>query len=67
VTVRSKPGSGSEFELTLPAPPSGRPELPAGSGATAADGAHGAHGADGAPDRSAAAGQGHEQQGSARR
>ena len=67
VTVRSKPGSGSEFELTLPAPPSGRPELPAGSGATAADGAYGAGGADGAPDRSAAAGQGHEQQGSARR
>jgi signal transduction histidine kinase len=65
VTVRSKPGSGSEFELTLPAPPSGRPELPAGSGATAADGA--ADGAASAPDRSAAAGHGQEQQGSARR
>ena len=61
VTVRSKPGSGSEFELTLPAPPSGRPELQAGSGATAADGA------DGAPDQSSAAGHGQEQQGSARR
>ena len=61
VTVRSEPGSGSEFELTLPAPLSGRPELPSGSGATAADGA------DGAPDRSSAAGGGQEQQGSARR
>jgi len=58
VTVRSKPGSGSEFELTLPAPSSGRPELPAGSGAAAADGT---------PDKPAAAGQGQEQQGSARR
>lgn len=61
VTVRSKPGSGSEFELTLPAPPSGRPELPAGTGATAPDGA------DGAPDQSPAADHGQEQQGSARR
>jgi signal transduction histidine kinase len=58
VTVRSKPGWGSEFELTLPAPPSGRPELPAGSGAPAA--------ADEAPG-SAAVGQGQEQQGRARR
>jgi two-component system OmpR family sensor kinase len=59
VTVRSKPGWGSEFELTLPAPPGGRPELPAGSGAPAA--------ADGAPDQSAAVGHGQGQQGSARR
>jgi signal transduction histidine kinase len=58
VTVRSKPGWGSEFELTLPAPPSGRPELSAGSGASVADPADG---------QSAAAGQGQEQQGSARR
>jgi signal transduction histidine kinase len=56
VTVRSKPGRGSEFELTLPAPSIGRPELPAGSGGPAA--------ADG---ESAAVGHGQEQQGSARR
>jgi signal transduction histidine kinase len=30
VTVRSTPGEGSEFELTLPDPASSRPELPAG-------------------------------------
>ena len=59
VTIRSSPGWGSEFELTLPALPSGRPELPA---ATAAAGAPAT--ADGT---SAAAGHGQEQQGSARR
>jgi len=30
VAVRSRPGEGSEFELTLPEPADGRPELPAG-------------------------------------
>jgi len=59
VTVRSRPGRGSEFELTLPEPASGRPELPAGSGAPAL--------ADEAADQSAAADHGQEQQGSARR
>jgi signal transduction histidine kinase len=34
VTVRSEPGEGSEFELTLPAQHGGRPALPAGSDVT---------------------------------
>ena len=61
VTVHSEPGAGSQFELTLPEPPSSRPELPAGS----------AHSGSGAPARatarSEAAGRGQGQQGSARR
>jgi signal transduction histidine kinase len=61
VTVHSEPGAGSQFELTLPEPPSSRPELPAGS----------AHSGSGAPvratARSEAAGHGQGQQGSARR
>jgi signal transduction histidine kinase len=32
VTVRSRPGEGSEFELMLPEPASGRPQVPAGPG-----------------------------------
>jgi len=61
VTVRSAPGAGSEFELTLPEPASGRPELPAGS-------EHTGSGAPVAPDaNSAAAGHGQQQRGSARR
>jgi signal transduction histidine kinase len=65
VTVHSEPGAGSEFELTLPEPPSSRPELPAGSAHT------GSGGPAWADTRSEAAGhgQGHGQgqQGSARR
>jgi signal transduction histidine kinase len=61
VTVHSEPGAGSEFELTLPEPPSGRPELPAGS----------AHTGSGAPaladTRPEAAGHGQGQQGRVRR
>jgi signal transduction histidine kinase len=61
VTVHSEPGAGSQFELTLPEPPSSRPELPAGS----------AYSGSGAPARatarSEAAGHGQGQQGSARR
>jgi two-component system, OmpR family, sensor kinase len=38
VTVRSEPGQGSEFELTLPAPHGGRPALPAASEVTPAEG-----------------------------
>ncbi len=56
VTVRSKPGWGSEFELTLPASSGGRPELPAGSAVPVA-----------ADAQSEAVGQGQEQQGSTRR
>jgi len=52
VTVRSVPGEGSEFELTLPEPASYRPELPAGA---ALDGSV-----------AAVAGRGSGQQGSAR-
>jgi signal transduction histidine kinase len=58
VAVRSRPGWGSEFELTLPEPASLRPELPAGFGAHAA--------ADGAPAQSASVGHAQEQQGRAR-
>lgn len=59
VTVRSAPGAGSEFELTLPEPASGRPELPAGSGPGTGPAA-----TDG---QSAIAGRGQQQQGRARR
>ena len=69
VTVRSEPGAGSEFELTLPEPASGRPELPAGSGSAGQTGAgHTGSGAPVATDaKSAAAGHGQQQRGSARR
>jgi signal transduction histidine kinase len=58
VMVRSRPGEGSEFELTLPEPPADRPEPPAESGAAQA--------ADAGVASSAVGGR-QEQQGSARR
>ena len=61
VTVRSTPGEGSEFELTLPEPASDRPALTAGSGGPAAPAP------ETADDPATAASRGQGQQGSARR
>jgi signal transduction histidine kinase len=62
VTVRSTPGAGSEFELTLPEPASGRPELPAGHAGSGAHTGPGVAATDAHP-----AGNGQQQQGRARR
>jgi two-component system OmpR family sensor kinase len=64
VTVRSRPGEGSEFELTLPEPADGRLALPAGSAGSTAPAAPAPVTAGDPP---AAAGREQEQQGSARR
>jgi len=63
VTVRSEPGRGSEFELTLPEHVSDRTALPAG----AIERAESAPAPETADDPAAAAGRGQGQQGSARR
>ena len=63
VTVRSEPGRGSEFELTLPEHVSDRTALPAG----AIERAESAPAPETADDPAAAAGGGQGQQGSARR
>ena len=60
VTVRSEPGRGSEFELTLPEYTSDRPALTAGAAGEAES-------PETADDPSAAASRGQGQQGSARR
>ncbi len=62
VTVRSTPGEGSEFELTLPEPASDRPALTAGSAR-----ARRAVAPETADDPATAASRGQGQQGSARR
>jgi signal transduction histidine kinase len=64
VTVRSRPGEGSEFELTLPEHACDRPALPAGSAGLTGSGAPAPGAAD---DPAAAADRGQEQQGSVRR
>jgi signal transduction histidine kinase len=64
VTVRSRPGEGSEFELTLPEHASDQPALPAGSAGSAGSVAPAPVTAD---DPAAAGDRGQEQQGSARR
>jgi len=63
VTVRSEPGRGSEFELTLPEHVSDRTALPAG----AIERAESAPAPETADDPAAAASRGQGQQGSARR
>jgi two-component system OmpR family sensor kinase len=64
VTVRSRPGEGSEFELTLPEPAGDRPALPAGPARLAGAGTPAPAIAD---DPAAAPSRGQEQQGSSRR
>ncbi len=65
VTVRSGPGEGSQFELTLPEPASERPALTTGPAESAAPSA--ATGAETADHPAAPASHGQGQQGSARR
>jgi len=64
VTVRSEPGRGSEFELTLPEHAGDRPAITAGAAGEAESAAPAPETAD---DPAAAASRGQGQQGSARR
>jgi signal transduction histidine kinase len=67
VTVRSEPGRGSEFELTLPEHASDRPALTAGPAGPAGQAGSATPAPETADDPAAAASRGQGQQGSARR